>query len=290
LIEGTTIRGCSAAFGGALNFGDGNLIIRDSRFEGCRADGFGGGGAIMVQSDDMTYGYEARVERCVFEGNRAGDAGAFGFGSQRGYALFEFRDCVFRDNETLQSGGALALAVPGPAMARIEGCLFDGNRSGIGNPPGSFGGAAYLFGGHAELTGNTFYNCQTEPNGGGSALVAQNALSTVFSNNVVASCPSAAAVLSLSVFQFTSTCNVFWDNPGGNAEGFALSATDRVVDPLFCDVSSHDFTVRQDSPCLPENSLGCGLIGAFDVGCGVISVDPTSWGKVKTYFRAPKGE
>jgi hypothetical protein len=43
------------------------------------------------------------------------------------------------------------------------------------------------------------------------------------------------------------------------------------------------------SPCLPENSGVCGLIGAFGEGCGVTSVEPSldarSWGSLKNLYR-----
>jgi hypothetical protein len=77
---------------------------------------------------------------------------------------------------------------------------------------------------------------------------------------------------------------VFWENPDGNMN-LSLDASDRVVDPEFCDPESDDFTVMNTSPCLPENSLGCGLIGALQEGCGTISIEETSWGKIKNRYR-----
>ena len=38
-------------------------------------------------------------------------------------------------------------------------------------------------------------------------------------------------------------------------------------------------------PCLPTDPSGCGQIGAFGQGCGTISVESTSWGKIKGFYR-----
>ncbi len=39
------------------------------------------------------------------------------------------------------------------------------------------------------------------------------------------------------------------------------------------------------SPCEPEHNPACGLIGAWDVGCGVTPVEEVSWGAMKAMFR-----
>jgi hypothetical protein len=55
------------------------------------------------------------------------------------------------------------------------------------------------------------------------------------------------------------------------------------LDPQFCDLANGDFRVSSTSPCAPPQS-GCGLMGAYDVGCGVTSVEPSTWGSVKGAF------
>ena len=64
-----------------------------------------------------------------------------------------------------------------------------------------------------------------------------------------------------------------------------MDPSDVIADPLFCDPVNGEFTVDGASPCLPQNSNGCGLIGAHWQGCGVVSVDPSTWGQVKAQFR-----
>jgi hypothetical protein len=57
------------------------------------------------------------------------------------------------------------------------------------------------------------------------------------------------------------------------------------VDPEFCDIPADDYTVRNTSPCAEENSPVCGQIGAYGIGCGTVSVEPTSWSRVKSWYR-----
>ena len=83
----------------------------------------------------------------------------------------------------------------------------------------------------------------------------------------------------------TGGCNVFWNNAGGNAVNYTFAPTDRITDPLFCDGASGNLTLQPMSPCLPAFSLGCGLIGALEQGCGTVSVGADSWGKIKAAYR-----
>jgi len=106
-----------------------------------------------------------------------------------------------------------------------------------------------------------------------------------FSNNVIAGATSGQAAVVIQDVSMTSGCNVFWNNENAHTEGFVLSETDRVVDPLFCDTAAGDLTVSHTSPCLPANSLGCGLIGALGQGCGTVSIAPRSWGTIKSMYR-----
>jgi hypothetical protein len=65
------------------------------------------------------------------------------------------------------------------------------------------------------------------------------------------------------------------------------------ADPLFCDpipcadapTTLGDYSVREDSPCLPENNLCGELIGALGEGCEVVPVRESTWGAIKKLFR-----
>jgi hypothetical protein len=56
-------------------------------------------------------------------------------------------------------------------------------------------------------------------------------------------------------------------------------------DPLFCSPGTGDFSIDASSPCAPSGAEGCGLIGAFDVGCGAITVESRTWSGIKELYR-----
>ena len=81
-------------------------------------------------------------------------------------------------------------------------------------------------------------------------------------------------------------CNLFWGNESGDYYGDWIPAdTDIHLYPRYCDRPVGDYTLQETSPAAPEYSGGCGLVGAFDVACGTVSVESQSWGRLKGLFR-----
>jgi len=82
--------------------------------------------------------------------------------------------------------------------------------------------------------------------------------------------------------------NIEWDyHPDCDSLGVSGNISEN---PLFCRPDLDDYSIASESPCAPENSGGCGLIGAFDVGCTATSVQEahhvqTDWGSIKKLFR-----
>jgi len=68
----------------------------------------------------------------------------------------------------------------------------------------------------------------------------------------------------------TLSCCDLWENLGGDG-GADCSAPGTngtfSMNPSFCNLDTEDYSLRADSPCAPENSGGCGVIGAFPVLC-----------------------
>jgi hypothetical protein len=162
------------------------------------------------------------------------------------------RDCLFVGNHTGGGGGGISAAGVGPST--VERCTFVGNYL----DPDNVGGAA------VRATTNCILTLR---------------------NNVITGSWGATAVGRGANASITSSCNVFWENVDGDWSGFTPDATDRVIDPEFCDPGGGDYTVRSTSPCLPANSLGCGLIGAYGEGCGAVSVEAETWAGLKAKFR-----
>jgi hypothetical protein len=205
---------------------------------------------------------ELTVADCRFEGNHGSDH--LGVWVRSGHATI--RDCEFVG---LHDGG-IAIDVTHAAQGvTVENCLFDGGD-------GPWDGIRTVVG-VSEIVGNTFVDVP------GRAVRAGGAGLTLDRNVIAGSVVGGRIATANPVI----TCNVLWNNAthwelvpdpsgvGGNV----------VADPLFCDAGNHVFTVSAGSPCLPENSNGCGLIGAYGQGCGAISVESLSWGGIKSLYR-----
>ena len=46
-----------------------------------------------------------------------------------------------------------------------------------------------------------------------------------------------------------------------------------------------DYTLSQSSPCLPANNSWGVQVGVYGQGCGSVSLEQESWGKIKTRYR-----
>jgi len=60
-----------------------------------------------------------------------------------------------------------------------------------------------------------------------------------------------------------------------------------LVDPLWCGIWNHDYTLCSNSPCLPGGNSWGELVGARGEGCGECDtpVERTSWGGIKAMYR-----
>lgn len=61
------------------------------------------------------------------------------------------------------------------------------------------------------------------------------------------------------------------------------------VDPEYCGIDdSGNYFLQADSPCAPGNhpdSYDCGLIGAYEINCGMVKATQKSWGGIKSLYR-----
>ena len=89
------------------------------------------------------------------------------------------------------------------------------------------------------------------------------------------------------------SCSAFFGNPNGPLSNTAIDAGGNFeADPQFCKLDPDDYTLGQDSPCLPgqhPDGVDCGLIGALGVGCATTAVSQTSWGKIKSRYVGETG-
>jgi len=263
-ILGCRFESCRAYLGGAVWQFAANLRIEDCVFEAC------GDGAVKTYWDNSVPGaFRAEVRRSEFYANTES---GIGIGSYHGGILIE--DCVFVDNTHPTAGGA----VGGSSLDEItvRNCIFVNNSANTGG--------AVTLSGRVMIEGCTFYgNHHNSLSFPGSAMRLAIGPSIV-RNCVIAGGYGGPGAVRISNGTVTSECNVFWENEGGVGH-LVPGPTDREADPLFCDPVAGDFTVAENSPCLPAYSGGCDLIGVYGIGCDEVSVDPTSWTRTKALFR-----
>jgi hypothetical protein len=246
-------------------------------------------GALVIHSSPT-------FRRCAFHQCHSvtGSAAAV----ETGFPLFE--ECDFSSGIICWSGcyGG-ALYVNSGNMA-VDRCTFQMNGA-------EFGGAIYARDSHVELRdtivhsnyasyGSAIYcavstldmtRCTLDGNGDGAQISlrfgsALNADHSIIANGLASiACLESTALLHCSdVFGNTGgdwvDCIAGQENGEGNLN----------VDPLFCDETQGDLTLRSDSPCAAENNTECDQIGALGIGCdSPVPVRDATWGSIKGSYR-----
>ncbi|MFN8179836.1 MAG: hypothetical protein U0167_18035 [bacterium] len=140
------------------------------------------------------------------------------------------------------------------------------------------------------VSNNTFYRCHG-PFTGGAAAAVWSPRHAVFTNNLIVGTTGGPAVAVGGVLAATASCNDYWENAAGNTGPYyPADAHDLFVDPLFCNAEGDDWSLRSTSPCADGITPSCGRIGEYGVGCGPVSVEPMTWGKIKNSYRVERGK
>lgn len=88
----------------------------------------------------------------------------------------------------------------------------------------------------------------------------------------------------------TLECNDVWANgvnwtgvpdPTGTNGNISL-------EPKYCDAEHGNFTVATHSPLRATNNSCHVQIGAFGVGCGPVSLETATWGRIKALYRGAR--
>ncbi len=260
-VEGCEFLACEGQFGAGIDQTEGTITIVQSVFRGCANEAVRSGSS----------GGNTFVEDCTFELNESGEGAAVTIGTGT------VRNSRFLNNQGIGLGAALQ-----GARVQVTECLFDGNEvEGVG--------AAIAVVDFGNVIENNTIVRNRKVGGGvgvGSAVYIGRSNQAAFRRNIIAySSGGPALEQHRDAMAVVGACNVFYANQDGDAQGYTLRESDRVVDPQFCDVAGADWTLRPESPCLPENSQGCDRIGALGVGCGTVSVEPMSFGRIKSQYR-----
>jgi Right handed beta helix region len=256
-------QGSDVAEGGAL-------ISTGSNFEAIRT---------RFESNPMGAIHSGHAQRIFVEECEFVDHPTRGAVDMFGCSALTIRNSLFlRDRTTVTSlsGGAIGV---GGSVGTIEFNTFAYDSAVAAN------GGAIDVASNSWITvqNNTFYRCYTQYNGA-AILMSESTMPTV--GNIITGCTGLSALARFDGTLLGSGCNLLWDNTSDYFQWPAgAMATDVHADPEFCDPEHLDFTVKDTSPAAPANSGECGQIGAFGVGCGSVSVEPSTWGRIKSSFR-----
>lgn len=221
-----------------------------------------------------------QISGTVFSQNRATPHSGGAISIWRSTPLFV--GCRFVDNAAGLGGGAIFAG--GASHPTLQECIL------LRNTAGSRGGAIRADLAYAvHVTASTFAENAAPL---GSAVYTGQSGVIAFANSIMAFAPAGAAVLCADASEVTMACCDVFGNAGGDWVGCIASQLDVVgnfsQDPVFCDRASDDLALKPHSPCAPEHSGGCGLVGALGVDCALSAdsgVEAQSWGRIKAIYR-----
>ncbi len=280
-LENCTFSGNVASSTSVGTSGGGVACIRsspaltDCTFSG-NVSSYHGGGMYCSSSSSPT------LTGCTFSGNVASYHGGGMYCSSSSPAL---TDCIFSSNNAFQGGGMYCYSSSSPT---VTDCTFSGNLSARGsgmychrssptltgctfsdNVGSTYSGGISCYYSSPILENCTFFGnaASSSSYGGGMDCFSS---SPTLENCIIAFSPSGMAVSCYSGSEPVLVCCDIYGNAGGDWVG-CIAALYGVngnfsMDPLFCDPETGDFTLRDDSPCLPENNSCCELIGAYGLG------------------------
>ena len=197
-----------------------------------------------------------QVINCVFRNNTAYNYGGAVHGS--GPSIPYFQDCWFENNFADYYGQGGAVYTDEDCSPEFDTCTFIDNTSSEGSA--IFGNA----GASVTVRQSTFSNNGYEviKVGEDSALVLEHSI-LAYNTGSAVECFANASV--------SVSCTCISGNLGGNWVDCltGLSGVDGNIEanPDFCNASGGNFKLHGSSPCAPLNNPGCGLIGAWPVGC-----------------------
>ncbi|MEZ4651375.1 MAG: right-handed parallel beta-helix repeat-containing protein, partial [Candidatus Eisenbacteria bacterium] len=227
-----------------------NPIITGCHFEDNHAHS---GGTIYIDSASSP-----QIDGCTFVGN-------YGDAINVRYASVTITDCLFTQNfDTL-----IRLAY---SSADVTGSTVAGGWFGavsVSRSDATFTGCTLAFNGHS-----------------GSATISLSYATLVLQNTIIAH--GGGAAVSCSESQANASCTDIFGNAQGDWTGCLAgqegSNGNLSAEPHFCDPSSDDLTLAENSPCAPDANPGCGQIGAWPVGCGSSCVLELTPPALVTYY------
>lgn len=180
-------------------------------------------------------------------------------------AALTLREVRFLRNAAAGDGGAIYAV---QAALDLENCLFFANYASTGS-----GAALHIDGAAPGGQPQRIVQCTFAANAGccgGRSLVLARGEAEI-RNCILEDVVCDPGVMAEFACNNGSTCGQSGD---GNF----------IADPRYCGFEQADCRLESDSPCLPENSGGCGLIGAYG-SCATTAAARQSISAVKALYR-----
>ena len=266
-LNGCVISGNVASDGGAGISSYGDLALTYLSLTNCTiSDNTTAGGGLYSNGGGIhVYGTCLTLDDVLVSGNSAEDHGG-------GLCIEEctsewnapsLSNVVFSGNSAA-SGGGVYMAGGSGSFSR---CTLSGNVAG------SSGGGIYLYYARPSISQCTLSG-NSSPLGGGIRYENEGMFPfPTLDNTIIANCPSGEGLRLTYNSPLTLSCCDIHGNAGGDWVGAIASQYglrgNISEDPLFCGSANplEPLTLASNSPCAPENSGTCGLIGAWPVGC-----------------------
>jgi hypothetical protein len=139
------------------------------------------------------------------------------------------------------------------------------------------------------IKGSTIAQNAAGNNSEGGGITALDYSSVTIQDSIISGQLLGKGVYCNELASATLSCTNIFGNAGGDWVGCIANQLqvngNFSLDPIFCNPSEGIFTIREDSPCAPPGITGCGLVGALPIGCDVVSISPSTWGKIKAAYR-----
>ena len=213
------------------------------------ANTWNGGGVSCTGSSPV-------INNCIFLNNHADNGGGICCEFDANPTI---TNSIFVCNVGRHHGGAITCNEASPIVVY---CLFDGNW-------GNVGGTVYGdFSSNITLTNNTIVNSGS-PDEGASVELRHLSHGTI-ENTIIAFGHQGSIKHNPQCSVDLTCCDLYgnvaydWAPPFDNQFGINGNISE---DPIFCNLITHDFNIRSDSPCAPNHNPECGLIGALPIGC-----------------------
>jgi len=253
IIEGVTItRGWTSGPGGGVWCEEASPTIIGCSLRDNHAEV---GGALYC-----TEWSAPRLIDCLLEANDAHYGGAI---YSYIWCTLSLERCMLRDNQATAGGAVYGVFL---SPTELDSCTLAENRA-------TQGGACYGdYYSSAVCRQCTFYG-NGAPNGG--AFFCDVLSSPNLENTIIAFGTEGCAIVDHDTG--TLTCCDIYGNAGGDWVGSIagqLGVNGNISEhPLFCGAiyPEQPYSLSNASPCAPEHNPGCGLIGAWGVGCGAYS-------------------